>query len=170
MIKFKKVPFEIFRDTVLSMDLGVIFPTDDGFLRHAFEMLDLPSRATVGSAGYDIRTPLGFTLNPGKSVIIPTGLMCQMPQDVVLMVYPRSGLGFKHGIRLANSTGIIDSDFCNSNSKGHILLKLCNGGGKSVLIRPNERVCQGIFMHYLTTDDDDTTGVRDGGFGSTGTT
>ena len=169
MIEFEKVPFEIFRDTVLNMDLGVIFPTDDGFLRQALESLKMPSRATVGSAGYDICTPLGFTLNPGKSVIIPTGLRCQMPQDVVLMVYPRSGLGFKHGIRLANTTGIIDSDFYYSNSKGHILLKLCNGGGKAVLIRPNERICQGVFTHYLTTDDDDATGVRHGGFGSTGT-
>lgn len=114
MIKFEKVPFEIFRDTVLNMDLGVIFPTDEEFLRHAFEMLDLPSRATVGSAGYDIRTPFAFTLKPNNAIAIPTGIRCILPQDKALMIFSRSGIAFKFRIGLVNHVAVIDAkeDVC----------------------------------------------------------
>jgi len=167
MIMFEKVPFDIFVDTVNNLDLGIMFPSDHGFLYNTLHDLQMPTRATKGSAGYDIHTPFAFPLNPGKSVIIPTGLRCLMPHDVVLMLYPRSGLGFKYRLRLNNTVGVVDSDFANSDSKGHILLKLSNEGDKRIEFKANDRVCQGIFTHYLLTDDDAAYGERTGGFGST---
>jgi dUTP pyrophosphatase len=130
--------------------------------------LSLPERATKGSAGYDIRTPFAFTLKPGHSLVVPTGIRCIMPEGFVLMLFPRSGLGFKYGICLENTTGIIDSDFINSESYGHILVKLHNPSDKIVYFNRNDKICQGIITKYFVTDDDNATAERLGGFGSTG--
>ncbi len=73
--------------------------------------LELPTRATKFSAGFDIRTPFSFTLKPGEVIKIPTGIKCRMNTDYVLKIYPRSGLGFKYQCNLVNGTGIIDCDF-----------------------------------------------------------
>ncbi len=168
MIKFEKIPLDVFIEDVSTIDMGIIFPDNPGFLYNALHDLQMPRRATTGSAGYDIRTPFAFTLKPGHAVIVPTGLRCTMPENCVLMIYPRSGMAFKFRMALANGVAIIDSDFYNSNSKGHILLKLCNNGDKPIVFKANDRICQGVFTNYLTTDDDDADGMRDGGVGSTG--
>ncbi|MBP3577424.1 MAG: deoxyuridine 5'-triphosphate nucleotidohydrolase, partial [Lachnospiraceae bacterium] len=76
-----------------------------------YENIKLPKRATKGSAGYDFYSPLNFTLKPGKTIKIPTGIRAFMREDYVLMVFPRSGLGFKFRLQLNNTVGIIDSDY-----------------------------------------------------------
>ena len=137
------------------------------------EILDaipLPARATAGSAGYDFITPFDVTLKPGESIVIPTGIRCKIKNDWVLQIYPRSGLGFKYRCQLANTVGIIDSDYFNSDNEGHIMIKLTNDSkdGKVLELKSGDRFCQGIFTEYGITYDDDVTSERNGGFGSTG--
>ena len=124
-------------------------------------------RATKGSAGYDFVSPLTFTLKPGETIKIPTGIRCGMNTDWVLMLYPRSGLGFKYGLNLMNQTGIVDSDFYYSDNEGHIFIKLKNNGDKECTIRRFDNVVQGLFMEYGITEDDKVETSRNGGFGST---
>ena len=83
------------------------------------------------------------------------------------MIFPRSGLGFKFKARLNNTVGIIDSDFFDSDNEGHILIKISNEGDKVLEIEQGKAFCQGIFLPYGITEDDDVMETRNGGFGST---
>lgn len=132
-------------------------------------MLRLPKRATIGSAGYDFFAPYDIQIKPNESVTIPTGVRAYMLEGEVLMIYPRSSLGFKYFARLANSVGIIDEDYYYGDNEGHIFVKIRNEGDKPLLIKQGEAFAQGIFTKFLTTDDDELVDkeVRNGGFGST---
>lgn len=138
-------------------------------IRDMYESLALPKRATKGSAGYDFFTPFAFTLQPGETVKIPTGVRVRMEEDWVLKIYPRSGLGFKYRLQLNNTVGIIDSDYYYSDNEGHIFIKITNDSneGKTVEVAKASGFAQGIFLEYGITVDDDAEGVRNGGFGST---
>ena len=129
----------------------------------------LPKRSTSRCAGYDFFSPISFTLKPGESIKIPTGIKAYMQDDEVLFIYPRSGLGFKYFVRLANSTGIIDCDFHNNpNTEGHIWVKIRNEGDVPMNVEVGDAFCQGIFQKYLLVDGDDFSGnKREGGLGST---
>jgi len=82
----------------------------------------------------------------------------------------RSSMAIKRHLALVNSTGIIDSDYYNNeDNEGHIMIALLNYGKETVSLEKGERVAQGIFSKYLITNDDDATGIRTGGIGSTGT-
>ena len=131
--------------------------------------IKLPQRATKGSAGYDIYAPFDICLEPGENIVIPTGIRAYMQTNEVLKIYPRSGLGFKYKARLANTTGIIDSDYYYSDNEGHIMIKICNEGLRNIEIKSGTAFCQGIFSNYLLADGDDfeTGNTRNGGFGST---
>ena len=133
----------------------------------ALFIIELPQRATKGSAGYDFYSPLSFVLEPGETIKIPTGIRCGMDNDWVLMLFPRSGLGFKYRIRLENTVGIIDSDYFYSDNEGHIMVKITNEGVKTMKVAKGDGFCQGIFLPYGITEDDKTEGTRNGGFGST---
>lgn len=130
----------------------------------------LPKRATAKSAGHDIFAPFDFELKPMEDIKIPTGLKAYMLDDEVLKFHPRSGLGFKYYLRLANETAVVDCDYYNNpNNEGHIFIKLRNEGDKIVSIKQGEAFCQAIFEKYLLTDGDSFIGEeRVGGFGSTG--
>lgn len=129
--------------------------------------LELPTRATKDSAGYDFYAPFKFTLNPGQTIKIPTGIRCKMKEGWVLKCYPRSGLGFKYRLRLDNSVGIVDGDYVYSDNEGHIFAKITNEGNKTLTVNAGEAFMQGIFVPYGITVDDKVTAVRNGGFGST---
>lgn len=143
------------------------FPDIDVY--KTFDGIQLPKRATKGSAGYDIYSPITFTLNPGESIKIPTGIRCEMEPGWVLKIYPRSGLGFKYRLQLNNTIGIIDSDYFHSDNEGHIFIKVTNDSneGKSVKVEKDTGFAQGIFVEYGITFDDDASMIRNGGFGST---
>lgn len=129
----------------------------------------IPKRATTGSAGYDFFAPFTFTLNPNETIKIPTGIRVILDNDKFLAMYPRSGLGFKFRLQLDNTVGIIDSDYCNSDNEGHIFIKITNDGreGKSITINKGDGIAQGIITQFFKTDDDNSEGIRNGGFGST---
>ena len=135
----------------------------------AYDEIVLPTRATKGSAGYDIRTTADITVKPGESVMIPTGVRCRMREDYALFVFPRSGLGFKFRFQLDNSVGVIDSDYYYSDNEGHIFVKMTNDSrsGKTVELKRNDAFSQGIFLQYGLTEDDEVSAVRNGGLGST---
>lgn len=142
---------------------------DDNALIEIYDKIKFPKRATTGSAGYDFCTPVEFVLRPGESINIPTGLRCKIDDGWMLQCYPRSGLGFKYKLRLNNTVGIIDSDFYQSNGEGHIFLKLSNENEiRTVHMHVGDKIAQGIFVEYGITYDDEASGVRNGGFGSTG--
>lgn len=134
-----------------------------------YDAIKLPVRATVGSAGYDFFSPLPFSLAPGETIKIPTGIRAEISDGWVLQCFPRSGLGFKYRLQLNNTVGIIDSDYFNSDNEGHIFAKITNDSneGKTVTIEVGQGFMQGIFLPFGITMDDETTTSRNGGFGST---
>lgn len=164
--KFEKVSWEQF-----YKDWTDTFPSigtpDEAKIKQIYYGIDMPKRATKGSAGYDFFSPIGFTLLPGETIKIPTGIRCEMNEDWVLMCFPRSGLGFKYRMKLDNSVGIIDSDYAFSDNEGHIFIKLTNEGNKKLEVFEGNGFAQGIFLQYGITEDDNCDGIRNGGFGST---
>lgn len=134
-----------------------------------FGALRLPARSTVGSAGYDFFAPYDFSLHPGEGITILTGIRAVMPENVVLLVAPRSGQGMKYKLQLTNTIGVIDSDYQFADNEGHIMIALFNDhrDGAVLEIKQGQAFAQGIFLPYLTTDDDHTAAKRTGGFGST---
>lgn len=141
----------------------------DDEIRKMYDNLKLPQRATKGSAGYDFYAPFTFSLSPGETIKIPTGIRARMDEGWVLKLYPRSGLGFKFRLQMNNTVGIIDSDYYDSKNEGHIFIKLTNdtNEGRTVEIEAGTGMIQGIFLEYGITVDDESENVRDGGFGST---
>jgi len=163
--KFYKVSLEQF-----LKDVRGDFPqyTEED-IRDIYDSIELPKRATRGSAGYDFYSPFSFSMEPGTTMKVPTGIRCEMQEDWVLKLYPRSGLGFKYRLQLNNTVGIIDSDYFYSDNEGHIMAKITNDSkeGKTVELTAGTGFMQGIFLEYGITEDDDAQGVRNGGFGST---
>ena len=179
--KFEKVTYKQF-----LKDMNDTFQLTDNSEKYVKDMYDnikLPKRATTGSAGYDFFSPLDyFKLKPGESIKIPTGIKCEINNHWVLQIFPRSGLGFKYRCQLDNTVGIIDSDYFYSDNEGHIFIKITNDTKvkyddyiadigkmprKKIEIKRGEGFAQGIFLPYGLTVDDNCTGVRNGGFGST---
>jgi dUTP pyrophosphatase len=138
-------------------------------IKEMYDKLQLPKRATAGSAGYDFCTPFDIHLEPGQSIKVPTGIRAKMDEDWVLMIFPRSGLGFKFRLQLNNTVGIIDSDYYYSDNEGHIFIKTTNDSneGKTVDIKAGAGFAQGLFVPYGITEDDEVSDIRNGGFGST---
>lgn len=161
--KFEKVSFEQFEKDWLN-----IFPAKTD-VKAIYDAIMLPKRATTGSAGYDFYAPMAIELHPGESINIPTGIRVKIDDGWVLKIYPRSGLGFKFRLQLNNTVGIIDSDYYNSDNEGHMFIKITNDTHeeKTVEINKGSAFCQGIFVEYGITVDDNADGERNGGFGST---
>ena len=155
--RFEKVSKEQF-----SKDLKEILNREDVF----YDDIVLPVRATSGSAGYDFTCPMDITIRPGEMVKVPSGIRCYIEEGYVLNIYPRSSLGFKYQMTLANTTGIIDADYYNALNEGHIIVALVNRGNKDIFIGKGERFVQGIFLKFYTAEEDEVTARRTGGFGS----
>ncbi|MCI9545543.1 MAG: deoxyuridine 5'-triphosphate nucleotidohydrolase [Lachnospiraceae bacterium] len=161
--KFHKVSFQRFREDWENAygsreDLEVIY-----------RKIQLPQRATKGSAGYDFYAPVDIVLQPGEGTKVFTGIRVEMDESWVLTCYPRSGLGFKYRMQLDNTVGVIDSDYFYSDNEGHIQAKITNDSreGKTLTIAAGTGFMQGIFLEYGITVDDDASGIRNGGLGST---
>ena len=145
------------------------FIKDTNLTEKEYNEITLPHRATPQSAGYDFHILEDLTLKPGEIKKVPTAIKVSMNYDEVLMIYIRSSLGFKYNMRMCNQTGIIDSDYYNNeDNEGHIFIAIQNEGQETVNLKANDRFAQGIFMKYLTTDDEEEiTSTRTGGIGST---
>jgi dUTP pyrophosphatase len=135
------------------------------------DSIELPNYATNGSAGLDLRACLDepVTLNPGETLLIPTGLAIHIDDPgLAAVLLPRSGLGHKHGIVLGNLVGLIDSDY-----QGQVFVSCWNRGNTAFEINIGERIAQMVFIPVVQVGfeqvDEFTTSERgSGGFGHTG--
>ena len=134
--------------------------------------INLPERKTKYSAGYDIEAAENTVIPSFKKrmnpTLIKTGLKAYMQDDEVLFLYNRSSNPKKKGLILANSVGVIDKDYYgNIDNDGHIMFAFYNIKDEDVEIKKGECIGQGVFQKYLVADDDNASGERVGGFGST---
>ena len=163
--KFEKVSLKQFKKDFLDSFSSY----SENEVEKIYEDLLIPKRATKGSAGYDFYSPIDFSLAPGETIKIPTGIRVRINDGWVLALYPRSGLGFKFRLQLNNTVGIIDSDYYNSDNEGHMFVKLTNDSNenKNVELKAGQGMVQGIFFEFGITEYDDANEERNGGFGST---
>ena len=145
--------------------------------RVALKVLDerirpyLPTYATAGSAGMDLRACIGdpITLEPGQTALIPTGLAIHIADPgLAALILPRSGLGHKHGIVLGNLVGLIDSDY-----QGQLMVSCWNRGSTVFELKPMERLAQLMLVpivqaSFVETGDFHESQRGSGGFGSSG--
>ena len=128
----------------------------------------LPIRGSRDSAGYDFASPVEFKVKPYDKALIWTDVKAYMQENEVLKLYPRSSLGIKKGLTLANTVGIVDRDYhSNESNDGNIGICLYNNTGEEVFISAGERIAQGIFTPFLVSDNGNTEDDRVGGIGST---
>ena len=162
--EFEKVSFKQFKQAWEK-----IFVDTETEIKNIYESINLPVRATNGSAGYDFFTPLELHLAPKQTMLIPTGVRVKIENGWFLGVFPKSGLGFKYRLQLDNTVGIIDSDYYNSDNEGHIFVKITNDSAenKTLELKVGSSICQGIFLPFGITYDDNASAVRNGGLGST---
>lgn len=133
----------------------------------------VPEYATTGSAGLDLRACIDEPkeVKPGETHLIPTGFAIHIADpSLAAVLWPRSGLGHKHGLVLGNLTGLIDSDY-----QGQIFVSCWNRGGVTYTIQPGERIAQMVFVPVVQAEFDvvaEFAGSErgDGGFGHSGTT
>jgi dUTP pyrophosphatase len=131
----------------------------------------LPSYATPGSAGLDLRACIDepLTITPGTTHLVPTGLAIHVADPAyAAMLLPRSGLGHKHGIVLGNLVGLIDSDY-----QGELMISTWNRGQTEFVLQPLERLAQLVIVPVLqvelnVVDEFGSSERGAGGFGSTG--
>lgn len=131
----------------------------------------LPAYATDGSAGIDLRACLQgpLTLAPGESALVPSGMAIHIGDPgLAAVLWPRSGLGHKHGIVLGNLTGLIDSDY-----QGQVFISMWNRSDTSHVIQPGDRVAQMVFVPVIqvefdVVEDFEESSRGDGGFGHSG--
>ena len=131
----------------------------------------MPSYATTGSAGLDLRACLesAITIQPGETTLIPTGMAIHLANpDYAAMILPRSGLGHKHGIVLGNLVGLIDSDY-----QGQLFVSCWNRSKEAFVMNPMERMAQLVIVpviqaSFTVVDEFNASERGEGGFGSTG--
>lgn len=141
-------------------------------IREGFDDLPLPTYATSGAAGMDIRAALteSLRLEPGQRAAVPTGIAVALPPGYECQVRPRSGLAMKHGISMVNNPGTVDEDY-----RGEIAVLLVNHGTEPFTIERGERIAQIVIARYERVAWEVVENLPEsdrgsGGFGSTGKT
>lgn len=129
---------------------------------------ELPVYATIGSAGFDIRSNQNIILAPNEHKLISTGLYIQLSQGYELQIRPRSGMSLKNKVTVLNSPGTLDSDYT-----GECMIMLINHSDVNFNISVGDRIAQGVISRYdqaewVTVDELEQTDRGSGGFGSTG--
>lgn len=137
-------------------------------VRRMHEFAVLPKYATEGAACFDLRAAYGGYVLEGERHSFSTGLEFEIPPGHVMFLYSRSGHGFKHGIRLANGTGVIDSDY-----RGELKVCLQNDGWEAFIVEEGDRIAQAMVMPIQAVEFEEVlelshTARGAGGFGSTG--
>ena len=133
-----------------------------------YNEIAIPERSTAQSAGYDFKIPYSVVIPANSTVKVLTGLRVKMNPDNVLLVFPRSSIGIKYGIGFANTIPVIDADYYYAKNQGHMMFFLKNNSDSSVSLNAGDKICQGILTSYGITYSDNASGIRTGGFGSTG--
>lgn len=172
--KFEKVSYEQFKKDFIDCFNGtqINISLDESFIRSVYDNIKLPKRATKSSAGYDFFSPISFTIEAGQTLKFPTGIRCKMNNNIMLILVPRSGLGFKYRYQLDNTIGVIDADYYNAKNEGHIMAKVTNDSKvqsdkTKCDIKSGTGVLQGLFLPYFLAEEEKVNTKRIGGFGST---
>ena len=166
---FEKISFEQW-----VKDYNKTFATDALHtydVEGAYKAIKLPKQGTARSMGMDFFAPEDVTILPDNDVLIPTGnrwVVNPIDNKLGLIIVPRSGLGFKYGIRLVNTLGIIDADYQYTDNEGHIMIKLFNPSKERIKIKQGQGFAQGIVTPFFICDGAESDEGRTGGFGSTG--
>lgn len=166
MNKFEKVPFDQFVKDFFNTQSFTPDEVSEDTLLEIYNNIKLPQRATKISAGYDFYSPFDLALD-NEYLTIPTGIrwVCDNP-NYVLLLLPRSGLGFKYGMKLRNTVGVIDADYANAANYGHIMAKIATE--EDCTIENGQGFMQGIIVPFAAVNDEAAiTRERTGGFGST---
>lgn len=160
--------FEAFKN-----DMAMYRPINfmSGEVEKAYNGIKIPVRKTKYSAGYDICIPIDISIPSGQRRVIPTGIKVVFEEDEMstwhLQMYVRSSVGIKDGIVLTNGTGVIDPDYFRGKNDGDMMLALLNTSDKLVQYKAGDRICQAVFVIHGLTSDDNASGDRIGGIGST---
>ena len=167
-VHFERVKFEAFKN-----DMAMYRPINfmSGEVEKAYDGIKIPVRKTKYSAGYDICIPIDISIPSGQRRVIPTGIKVVFEEDEMstwhLQMYVRSSVGIKDGIVLTNGTGVIDPDYFRGKNDGDMMLALLNTSDKLVQYKAGDRICQAVFVIHGLTSDDNASGDRIGGIGST---
>ena len=165
MSHFEKVSYEQWK-----ADCGIKGLPDKN-LREWYEAIRMPRQATAASAGVDFFMPFNLNFEAGSRFRIATGMRWVTGEaddrGRVLLIVPRSGLGFRYGIRLSNTVGVIDADYCDSDNEGHIIISLENPSETTIELPEGKAFAQGIVVKYEIPDGAESEESRAGGFGST---
>ncbi|MCR2049717.1 hypothetical protein NSB25_20900 [Acetatifactor muris] len=140
----------------------------DHIITEIYKNIKLPIRKTKYSAGHDFFTPCDIRIKPGDSMMIPTGIRCQMNINYVMLLFPRSSLGIKKHMAIANTIPVIDADYINADNEGHIFICIRNYGDKELEVKTGEAFVQAVFVEYGSADNNKIDAKRNGGIGSTG--
>ena len=161
---FEKISLEQWLKDYDPMDCNESYAT------RKYEEIELPKQGTKRAMGMDFFAPYDIVIPSHCYATIPTGIRWVLEESEPpfgLIIVPRSGLGFKHGIRLANTIGVIDADYQFADNEGHIMIKLYNPSDEDVEIEQGKGFAQGIVTPYFICDGAKSDEDRTGGFGST---
>lgn len=131
--------------------------------------VSLPERSTKKSAGYDFYVPVDTVCKSHEITMVKTGIKAYMEDDETLLLFNRSSNPKKRGLVILNGVGVVDSDYVdNPDNEGEIAGLFYNMLDEDVVLKAGDKIMQGVFVNYNIVDDDNATGTREGGFGSTG--
>lgn len=141
-------------------------------MKMMIEGVNLPVRKTKGSCGYDIFCPMDLEIYNGKWMDVDTGILMEkgdIPEGYCALVFPRSSMGVKARLSLANTVGVIDSDYTMDTIKASITVDVKDRGYTGVSLKRNERILQMVLVPFgIISTEEIPTQERTGGYGSTG--
>lgn len=168
---FEKVSFEQWCKDVPLQNVPTLK------LKEWYENIIMPTQGSMYSMGIDFFVPYNISVFPHKKVKIPTGIrwVCEKwdndntdnDREYGMLILPRSSTGVKLGLRLANTVGVIDADYCDSDNEGHIMLVFENTTDEVVELPKGKAIAQGIITNYVIPIKSSNLVQRNGGFGST---
>ena len=159
---FERVSFEEFKNAFKSCGYG-----NELEARDAYTAIKIPVRKTRKSAGHDISIPFSLRLSPGEKTLIPTGLRCGIREDYVMLIFPRSSLGIKRGMKISNTIPVIDADYFEADNEGHIFISIENLSKKDIILEKGDSFVQALFFSYGIAVGSGSSTRRKGGIGST---
>jgi dUTP pyrophosphatase len=130
---------------------------------------ELPRYATNGAAGFDLAASEDTTIQAGRTGLVPTGLVIEVPDGMFLGIFARSSTPLKRGLMVANGVGVVDSDYCGATDE--VKIAVLNFTAAAVTVKAGDRIAQGILLPITRVEWDECGAPeRDtrGGFGSTG--
>lgn len=164
---FEKVSFAEYKNSRLKMNK--LLSMHD--IEEEYENIKLPKRSTSESAGYDFHIPYSVDLKYRMNKLLPTGIRLVADRsdiNYVMLLFPRSSVGFKKGLMLTNTCGVIDKDYYKAENEGHILISFSEVVREEAIFESGDRVVQGLIVPNLIVSNDNVKEERTGGLGSTG--